>query len=599
MPGVATPQLLNYAEIVDVDLDATNDVNFADVEDYGHRVQIDVDKSALNNYLRWERAVGSARPAAALDATKESAFKDAIDAGLSKTLIDIDGVTGGLHFGTANLDTNPDPRKRAAGVSANDIPLCFVLYKLYGSSSVATLDYIYNLADAMGMLSNATVSTAITESFKAQVSGSLDTMFRDLLAADPHRFFDASGIPETGIFETNADVSGAGNWKLTDDDILEIKLKMIFHSRVTRRGVAGREHNITSTATENAAGAQENQQTVINPDDYFYIRLQLKVKDLGLADPAFLTYSGTKVTGYTGTLTNATLVIPSGITEIDNNAFKNKTGLVSIVLPSGLTRIGDNAFEGCTGLQSVSIPSTVTAIRHFAFIGCSALTSISISGAASISPYAFANCTSATSISIPNITSIGSEAFNNCRFTSVSIPASLTSWDNSSFASNPSLTSVTIAEGITSIPNWTFFGCSSLSSVSLPASLTTIGGNAFRSCVGLTSISIPSGVTTLGSGAFNETRLVSVVLPNCATISDYCFKDIPTLTSVTFNNFNLVVGAEAFSATGLVNVVMPAVTTIGSRAFRYCGALVTVSAPNATSVAPDAFDNTPNLISHP
>jgi hypothetical protein len=89
------------------------------------------------------------------------------------------------------------------------------------------------------------------------------------------------------------------------------------------------------------------------------------------------------------------------------------------------------------------------------------------------------------------------------------------------------------------------------------------------------------------------------VLPNCATIGDYCFKDVSTLTSVTFNNNNLVVGDEAFSATGLVNVVMPEVTTIGSRAFRYCGALVTVSAPKATSVAADAFDSTPNLISRP
>jgi hypothetical protein len=599
MPGVATAQLLTYAEIVDVDLDATNDVNFADVEDYGHRVQIEVDKSALNNYLRWTRDVGSARPSAALDSTKEAAFKDAISAGLSKSLVDIDGVSGGLHFGTANLDTNPDPRKRASGVSVNDVPLCFVLYKLYGSSAVATLDMIYNLADAMGMLSNETVSTAITESFKAQVSGSLDTMFRDLLAVDPHRFFDASGLPMAGIFETNADVAGSGNWKLTDDDILEVKLKMIFHSRITRRGVAGRENNLTSTATENAAGPQENQQTVINPDDYFYIRLQMKSKDLGVADTAFLTYQGTKVTGYTGPLVNATLVIPSGVTEIDNNAFKNKTGLASVVLPSGLTRIGDNAFEGCTSLQSVSIPSTVTSIRHFAFIGCSALTSISIPGATSISPYAFANCTSASSLSIPNITSIGSEAFNNCRFTSVSIPASVTSWDNSSFSSNPALLSVTIANGITAIPNYAFFGCGNLSSVSLPASLTSIGGNVFRACTGLTSISIPSSVTTLGSGAFNETRLVSVVLPNCGTIGDYCFKDIPTLTSVTFNSFNLIVGSEAFRYTNLANVVMPNVTTIGDRAFANNDSLLTVSAPNATSVAANAFDSTPNLTSHP
>jgi hypothetical protein len=80
----------------------------------------------------------------------------------------------------------------------------------------------------------------------------------------------------TGIFETNADISGAGNWKMVADDTLEIKIKMIFHSRVTRRGVAGQEHNLTTTAVENQAASQANQQTVIQPDDFFYVRLQLK-----------------------------------------------------------------------------------------------------------------------------------------------------------------------------------------------------------------------------------------------------------------------------------------------------------------------------------
>ena len=277
MPGVATPQLLNYAEIVDVDLDATNDVNFADVEDYGHRVVVEMDVSAMNAYLGWERAVGSARPSAKLTVAQEAAFEAAIDAALAGGFVDVDGVTNGLHFGTANLDTNPDPRKRAAaGVGANDLPLCFVLYKLYGSSACTTLDKIYNLEDAHGMLANATVSTAITESFKAAEAGAVDTMFRDLLAADPHRFFDASGLPMLGIFETNADVSGAGNWKMVADDTLEIKIKMIFHSRVTRRGVAGQEHNLTTTAVEDAAASQANQQTLIRPDDFFYVRLQLK-----------------------------------------------------------------------------------------------------------------------------------------------------------------------------------------------------------------------------------------------------------------------------------------------------------------------------------
>jgi hypothetical protein len=270
MPGVPTAQLLTYAEVVDVDMAANNDVNFADVEDYGHRVVVEMNMAAMNDYLGWERAVGTARPVAKLDVAKEAAFKTAIEAALGAGFVDIDGVTGGLHFGTANLDTNADARLRAEGVSANDIPMCFVLYKLYGSSSAVTLDKIYNLEDAHGMLTNSVVATAITESFKTAEAGAVDTMFRDLLAADPHRFFDASGVPFTGIFETNADAAGDGNWNLTADDTLEIKIKMIFHSKVSRRGVAGREHLLSET------GSAENQQVIISPDDYFFVRLQLK-----------------------------------------------------------------------------------------------------------------------------------------------------------------------------------------------------------------------------------------------------------------------------------------------------------------------------------
>ena len=272
MPGQAVAQTLKYAEVVDVDMDATNDVNFADVEDYGHRVVVNINKAALDGYLGWQRPIGQARPAAML--VDSTGFMTSLKTALNSSYIDVDGVTGGLHFGTDNMNLNADARLRATGVSANDIPLAFILYKLYGSSSVATLDNIYNLADAHGMLSSETVSEAVSASFDDAVAGAVDTMFRDLLAADPHRFFDASGVPVTGIFESKVDVPGVGTWKLTDNDILELKLKMVFHSKITRRGVAGREHLLTST---DAPATQENQQTVISPDDYFYIRLQLKV----------------------------------------------------------------------------------------------------------------------------------------------------------------------------------------------------------------------------------------------------------------------------------------------------------------------------------
>ena len=275
MPGQAVAQTLKYAEVVDVDLDATNDVNFADVEDYGHRVVVNINKDCLDGLLGWARLAGQARPSARLVNTEN--FMTALTTALNSTYVDIDGVTGGLHFGTDNMNLNPDARLRADGVSANDIPLAFVLYKLYGSSSVPTLDNIYNLGDAHGMLSSETVTEAVTSSFQAAVAGAVDTMFRDLLAADPHRFFDASGAPVVGMFEVNRDIPAVGTWKITENDILELKLKMVFHSKITRRGVAGRENLLTSS---DSSATQENQQTLISPDDYFYIRLQLK------ADPS-------------------------------------------------------------------------------------------------------------------------------------------------------------------------------------------------------------------------------------------------------------------------------------------------------------------------
>jgi hypothetical protein len=281
MPGSPTPTLLQYAEIVDVDMSDSNDVNFADVEDYGHRVIIEMDRVAINNYLGWQRSVGDARPFAKLDSSKEAAFKGALEYSLSAGFVDVDGVTSGLHFGTANLDTNTDPRLRANGVSANDIPLSFILYKLYGNSSVQTLDNIFNLQDAHGMLDNTTVATAIINSFKAAETSALDTMFRDLLTADPHRFFNTSGVPEMGIFETNADVSASGTWKIIENDVLEIKTKFVFHSQISKRGTAGREHLLSQI------NSAENQQIVIRPDDYFYVRLQIKaVGDFGTVPSA-------------------------------------------------------------------------------------------------------------------------------------------------------------------------------------------------------------------------------------------------------------------------------------------------------------------------
>lgn len=62
---------------------------------------------------------------------------------------------------------------------------------------------------------------------------------------------------------------------------------------------------------------------------------------------------------------------PSSLKEIESTSFYQCTGLESVILPEGITTIGNSAFEGCKSVKEIYIPSTVTKIEEGAFSGCS------------------------------------------------------------------------------------------------------------------------------------------------------------------------------------------------------------------------------------
>ena len=207
----------------------------------------------------------------------------------------------------------------------------------------------------------------------------------------------------------------------------------------------------------------------------------------------------------------------------------------------------------------------VTSI-YSAFEGCSSLTSITIpESVTSIEDSAFFNCSSLTSINIPEgATSIGAYTFTGCSsLTSITIPEGVTSIGYAAFAVCSSLTSITIPEGVISIGNHAFSDCSSLTSITIPESVASIEVYTFSGCSSLTSINIPESVVSIKSWAFRDcSSLTSITIPEgVISIGDEAFFNCSSLTSITIPESVVSIGYEAFrSCTSLENVYCKSTT---------------------------------------
>ena len=149
-----------------------------------------------------------------------------------------------------------------------------------------------------------------------------------------------------------------------------------------------------------------------------------------------------------------------------------------------------------------------------------------------------------SSVTIPeSVTSIGLAAFGSCdNLTSVYIPNSVISIGESAFSGCDNLTSLTIGNGVTSIGKEAFYCCVKLKSVvfSTNSQLTSIGDSAFHGCYKLANIIIPPSVTSIGNLAFFDCDgLTSITIPNNVTsIGERAFAASDSLTSIVVEDNN-------------------------------------------------------------
>ena len=133
--------------------------------------------------------------------------------------------------------------------------------------------------------------------------------------------------------------------------------------------------------------------------------------------------------GYTGGKPKGNIILPSDITKIDENAFKEcteLTGTLDLSKCVNLTLIGYNAFYKCSGLTGLILPENLTTIDINAFAECENLTGeLNLpKSLKSVNDYAFNNCKKLNGeLSLPqNLETIGKLAFKFCNgITSVKI----------------------------------------------------------------------------------------------------------------------------------------------------------------------------------
>lgn len=310
--------------------------------------------------------------------------------------------------------------------------------------------------------------------------------------------------------------------------------------------------------------------TVISGDAFKNTPWQRSLGDFVVVNGILVAYQGS----------GRDVVIPDGVTEISDSAFRNCESATSVTIPNSVTAIESRAFYCCTSLASVTIPNSVATIGSSAFAYCSNLTAVTIPnsatdiGASYLGGNVFGGCTSLTAINVspgnPRFTSVDGVMFDKDvtrviaypagrLASSYTIPASVTDIGEGAFEYCNNLTGMDIPDGVTTIGRFAFDFCESLTSVTIPNSVTAVKDLAFSNCPGLTSMVIPDSVTELG-GAYGV------------------FECCDNLSSVTIGSgVTSLRQSEFLGCTSLARVYLPSsVTQIFRDVFLNCTALTDV-----------------------
>jgi len=181
--------------------------------------------------------------------------------------------------------------------------------------------------------------------------------------------------------------------------------------------------------------------------------------------------------------------------------------------------------------------------------------------------------------------------------TTIKLPKTTTTLENSAFYYCTGLESVEFPEGLTTIKNFAFAYCTGLNAITLPLSLISIGDAAFNECTELNSANIPALVISIGFNSFNKTMCFLTVDANNANFSSLegvLFNKIKTeliyCPSTKADNYAIpesvtkLCNMSFYNCTNLKQVSVPSTLKhIGAQAFQGCSSLSEILIPTSVS----------------
>ena len=262
----------------------------------------------------------------------------------------------------------------------------------------------------------------------------------------------------------------------------------------------------------------------------------------------------------------STLVIPEGITKINDYSLKFFKNVTMVKIPSSVENI-DRSFSEDTYLTEITIPSTIKDISYDAFKNCTSLKTVTLNNSGTIGTSAFNGCTALTRVNIGTGALVIDAWFDLYPSTKKSIPfegcskleyiniEDFTSFNNikgleylmdSQYGTKA--TKTLLVKGVEH---------SSTSTLIIPEGITKINEYSLKFFKNVTMVKIPSTVETIVSCFTGDKYLKEITLPSTITDVRYdAFENCTSLETITLNNKGSI-GCSTFKnckSLGCINI---------------------------------------------